>query len=125
MVAKYIILVLLQAASLAGGQAMFKLFLNRMKDIEGFQWNWYYVKQVTLEHGWILLLMTGFFGVAFFLWYYVLKEMDFSQAYPLSSLSFVFGMFLAYFLFPLETITFNRWIGVVLIVVGCFLISMK
>lgn len=120
--AKYIILVLLQAASLAGGQAMFKLFLNRMGK---FQWSWSYVKQVTIDHGWILLLMTGFFSIAFFLWAYVLKKMEFSQAYPLSSLSFVFGMFLAYFLFPLETITFNRWIGVILIVVGCFLISMK
>ena len=118
---KYIILVLLQAGSLAGGQAMFKLFLNRMGK---FQWNWEYVKHVTMEHGWILFMMTGFFSVSFLLWAYVLKKMEFSQAYPLSSLSFIFGMFLAFFLFQ-ESIPLTRWIGVVLIVVGCVLISMK
>ena len=89
---EYIIFVILQALSLAGGQAMFKLFVDKLG-----------------EGG---------------CWAYVLKKMDFSQAYPLSSLSFIFGMFLAFFLFQ-ESIPFTRWIGVVLIVVGCVLISMK
>lgn len=118
---KYVILVLLQAGSLAGGQAMLKLFLNRMGK---FQWSWDNFKQVSMEQGWILFLMMGFFGLSLLLWTYVLKKMEFSQAYPLSSLSFIFGMILAYFLFH-ESIPFTRWIGVVLIVVGCVLISMK
>ena len=118
---KYILLVILQASSLAGGQAMFKLFLNKMGK---FQWSWTYAKQVTMSHGWILLIMMGFFSVSFLLWAYVLKKMEFSQAYPLSRLSFIFCMFLAFFMFQ-ESIPFTRWIGVILIVVGCVLISMK
>ena len=118
---KYIVIVLLQTSSLAGGQAMFKLLLNKMGK---FEWSWAYIKDVTVTHGWIGLIMLLFFGLAFFFWVFMLKKMDFSQAYPLSSLSFIFGLFLACILLG-ETIPFTRWIGVVLIVVGCILIGMK
>ncbi len=118
---KYIIFVVLQALSLAGGQAMFKKFIVELGD-NG--WNFQNLKETSLNNWGILTLMVLFFGVSFTLWAYVLKKMDFSQAYPLSSLSFIFGMFLAFFLFQ-ESIPFTRWIGVVLIVIGCVLISMK
>lgn len=119
---EYFIFVVLQALSLAGGQAMFKLFIYHLGE-EG--WAYSNLKATTGTYWWVLALMTMFFGLAVVFWAYVLKKMDFSQAYPLSSLSFIFGLFLAYFLFPNEVITANRWIGVVLIVVGCFLIGMK
>ena len=118
---EYIIFVILQALSLASGQAMFKLFVDKLG--EG-GWAYQNLKQTSMTNWWVLTLMVLFFGASFALWAYVLKKMDFSQAYPLSSLSFIFGMFLAFFLF-LESIPFTRWIGVVLIVVGCVLISMK
>lgn len=118
---KYIIFVVLQALSLAGGQAMFKKFIHQLGDAG---WTYENMKATSGGWWWILVLMVLFFGMAFTLWAYVLKKMDFSQAYPLSSLSFIFGMFLAFFLFQ-ESIPFTRWIGVVLIVVGCVLISMK
>ena len=50
-----------------------------------------------------------------------LKKFPFSQAYPLTSLSFVFGMIAAWLVFG-ESIPFSRWIGLVLVVLGCFLI---
>lgn len=118
---EYIIFVILQALSLAGGQAMFKLFVDKLG--EG-GWAYQNLKATSINNWWVLALMVLFFGASFALWAYVLKKMDFSQAYPLSSLSFIFGMFLAFFLFQ-ESIPFTRWIGVVLIVVGCVLISMK
>ena len=118
---EYIICVLLQALSLAGGQAMFKLFVDKLG--EG-GWAYQNLKATSISNWWVLTLMVLFFGASFALWAYVVKKMDFSQAYPLSSLSFIFGMFLAFFLFQ-ESIPFTRWIGVVLIVVGCVLISMK
>ena len=118
---EYIIFVILQALSLAGGQAMFKLFVDKLG--EG-GWAYQNLKETSITNWWVLALMIVFFGTSFALWAYVLKKMDFSQAYPLSSLSFIFGMFLAFFLFQ-ESIPFTRWIGVVLIVVGCVLISMK
>lgn len=118
---EYIIFVVLQALSLASGQAMFKLFLEKLGPLG---WTWGNLKATSTSNWWVLTLMVVFFGVSFALWAYVLKKLEFSQAYPLSSLSFIFGMFLAYFMFQ-ESIPFTRWIGVVLIVIGCFLISMK
>ena len=118
---EYIIFVILQALSLAGGQAMFKLFVDKLG--EG-GWAYQNLKTTSISNWWVLALMVLFFGASFALWAYVVKKMDFSQAYPLSSLSFIFGMFLAFFLFQ-ESIPFTRWIGVVLIVIGCVLISMK
>ena len=118
---KYLIAVLLQAASLAGGQVMFKKFIQKLG--EG-GWAYQNLKATSYNNWWILVLMTLFFGASFVFWAYVLKKMEFSQAYPLSSLSFIFGMILAFFLLN-ESIPFTRWIGVVLIVVGCVLISMK
>lgn len=118
---KYIIAVVLQALSLAGGQAMFKKFIVKLGETG---WEYENLKDTSMNNWWILTLMVLFFGTSFSLWVYVLKKMDFSQAYPLSSLSFIFGMFLAYFMFR-ESIPFTRWIGVVLIVIGCVLISMK
>ena len=118
---EYIIFVILQALSLAGGQAMFKLFVDKLG--EG-GWAYQNLKTTSISNWWVLALMVLFFGASFALWAYVVKKIDFSQAYPLSSLSFIFGMFLAFFLFQ-ESIPFTRWIGVVLIVVGCVLISMK
>jgi undecaprenyl phosphate-alpha-L-ara4N flippase subunit ArnE len=118
---EYIIFVILQALSLAGGQAMFKLFVDKLG--EG-GWAYQNLRTTSINNWWVLALMVLFFGASFALWAYVVKKMDFSQAYPLSSLSFIFGMFLAFFLFQ-ESIPFTRWIGVVLIVVGCVLISMK
>ena len=118
---EYIIFVILQALSLAGGQAMFKLFIDKLG--EG-GWAYQNLRTTSINNWWVLALMVLFFGASFALWAYVVKKMDFSQAYPLSSLSFIFGMFLAFFLFQ-ESIPFTRWIGVVLIVVGCVLISMK
>ena len=124
---KYISFVVLQALSLAGGQAMFKMFIEKLKLGAGSEeniWAFHNLLATSKNHWWVLTAMTLLFGVSFSLWAYVLKEMEFSQAYPLSSLSFIFGMFLAFFLFQ-ESIPFTRWVGVVLIVVGCVLISMK
>lgn len=119
---KYIIFVVLQALSLASGQAMFKKFVVKLGD-GGWEFNNLY--RTTVANWWVLALMITFFGISFVLWAWVLKRVEFSQAYPLSSLSFIFGMFLAYFMFPTEVISINRWIGVVLIVIGCVLIGMK
>ena len=118
---KYIFFILLQTASLAGGQFMFKLLLNRMGK---FELTWAYIKDTTIHHGWIALVMVFCYVMSFVLWTVLLKKMEFSQAYPLSSLSFVFGLLLAHFLLP-ECVPATRWIGTILIVAGCVLVSMK
>ena len=120
---RYLVLIILQTSTLAAGQAMYKLFLNNIHRQE-FEWSWSYLKQMTFQNGLIVLGMMAFFLSSLLLWTYALKKLPFSQAYPLSSLSFIFGMILAVCMFG-ESIPFTRWIGVLLIVVGCFLISMK
>lgn len=106
----------LQTLFLAGGQVMLKL---GMQHIGKFEWTWAYIKTVLLE--WRLMACGVSFGISGLLWLYILKKFPFSQAYPLTSLSFVFGMFAAWAVFD-ESITFSRWIGLILVLLGCFLI---
>ena len=45
-----------------------------------------------------------------------------SMAYPMISLSYVFGMFAAILFFQ-EQVPLTRWLGVLLIICGCFLVA--
>ena len=56
------------------------------------------------------------------LWFYILKHFPFSMAYPMVSLSYVFGMIAAIVFFH-EDVNLMKWIGVVLIMLGCFFIA--
>ena len=44
------------------------------------------------------------------------------MAYPLASMSYVFGMLAAIFIFH-EEVPLTRWLGVVLIMGGCYFIA--
>lgn len=113
---RLLILVAIQTAFLAGGQVLLKL---AMAQLPKFNWSWAYFKAVATD--WWLLACGISFGAATVLWLYILKKFPFSQAYPLTSLSFVFGMIAAWLVFG-ESIPFSRWIGLILVVLGCFLI---
>ena len=63
-----------------------------------------------------------FFGAASLLWAYMVKNFPFSIAYPMVSLSYAFGMFAAIMFFH-EEVSATKWLGVLLIMMGCFLIS--
>ena len=63
-----------------------------------------------------------FFALASLLGMYIVKYFPFSMAYPMVSLSYVFGM-LAAILFFHEEVSMIKWMGVACIVVGCFLIA--
>ena len=62
------------------------------------------------------------FGAASLLWAYIVKTFPFSTAYPMVSLSYVFGMFAAIMFFH-EEVSAAKWLGVALIMMGCFLIA--
>lgn len=110
------LLVCVQTIFLAGGQVLLKLGLKRLP---AFSWTWDYFK--TLMADWWLLLCGISFGVATVLWLYILKHYPFHQAYPLTAMGYVFGMFAALLVFG-ESIPVTRWVGVLLIVGGCFLV---
>ena len=108
--------VTLQTLFLSGGQVLLKLAMVQMGK---FEWSKAYFKSVATN--WWLLACGISFGCAAVLWMYILKKFPFSQAYPLTSLSFVFGMIAAWIVFG-ESIPFSRWIGLIFVVMGCFLI---
>ncbi len=56
------------------------------------------------------------------LWMYIVKRFPFSMAYPMVSLSYVFGMIAAIVFFK-EHVVWTQWVGVFLIMSGCFLIA--
>jgi len=60
--------------------------------------------------------------LAVLLWFAVLSKAELSFAYPLISLAYVLTAFLAIFFFG-ENITLVRWLGIILILGGVFLIT--
>ena len=53
---------------------------------------------------------------------YIVKVFPFSKAYPMVSISYVFGMIAAMVFFH-EQVNALKWVGVACIVTGCFLIA--
>lgn len=56
------------------------------------------------------------------LWVYLLKHYPFSIAYPLGSISYIFGLVAAVLIFH-EQVSATRWIGVCVIIAGVFLVA--
>lgn len=111
-----LILTLIQTLLYAGGQVMLKLAMN---DLPKFSWTRRYLKELFSD--WWLLGCGACFSIATILWLYILKNAPLSQAYPLSSMSYIFAIIAAIFIFS-EQVPAIRWVGVVLIVIGCALI---
>lgn len=62
-----------------------------------------------------------FYGTSAILWLDVLSKLDFSFAFPLVSMTYVFSQIIGRFVFH-ETITWERLAGVCLIIVGVLFI---
>lgn len=56
------------------------------------------------------------------LWLSLLKRVEFNLLYPLISLSYIFGLFAAKFIFH-EDVPSIRWFGVLVIMLGVYIIS--
>ena len=108
---------IIQSILLTGGQVFLKYALMRMP---AFGWTsefW-----ISLLRNWQFAACGIFFGLASLLWMYIVKVFPFSTAYPMVSLSYVFGM-LSAMLFFHEDISVLKWIGVSFIILGCLLIG--
>ncbi len=116
---KLISLVTLQSALLAASQ----IFLKKALIAFGpFQWSFHFFKNVFTNLSFAMSGLT--IAAATLIWFFVLKRFDFSMAYPLISISYIFGVLAARFVFH-ETIPLTRWIGVLVIIVGVFLVVQK
>ena len=83
----------------------------------------------TLVHQYIRILLNPFiiagiagFFISMLIWLYVLSRMELSFAYPFVALNYVLILFGSYFLFR-ETITLHKIIGVVVIIIGVYLVA--
>ncbi len=108
---------IIQSLLLCGGQVLLKFALMKMGT---FAWSLhFFVGQLT---NWWWLGCGICYTLATVLWMYIIKVFPFSMAYPMISLSYVFGIIAAIFVFN-EDVPVNRWIGVLLIISGCLLIA--
>ena len=113
---KLILLALIQSMLLCAGQMFMKLALKAMGSVSwslSFGWS-----QIT---NWWWLACGISFTAAGLLWMYILKHWSFSQAYPLSSLAYVFGMIAAMLVFH-EHVAWTQWVGILFIMAGCYLV---
>lgn len=107
----------LQSLLLVGGQVFLKFAMMRMLPFAWTKTFW-----VSLLTNWHFAACGLFFGAASLLWMYIVKVFPFSMAYPMVSLSYVFGMFAAILFFH-EEVSLMKWVGVACIMLGCVLIA--
>ena len=114
---KIIPFAVIQSILLCGGQVFLKFALMRMPAFEWSKAFW-----ASMLNNWQFAACGACFALASLLWMWIVKVFPFSMAYPMVSLSYVFGM-LAAILFFHEEVSMMKWTGVILIVLGCFLIA--
>ena len=107
---------IIQCILLTGGQVFLKFALQKMPP---FGWNKEFWGSLLVN--WQFAACGLCFGLGSLLWMYILKVFPLSLAYPMVSLSYVFGMFAAILFFN-ETVSVTKWLGVLFIMLGCCLI---
>jgi undecaprenyl phosphate-alpha-L-ara4N flippase subunit ArnE len=91
-----------------------------MNNTERFSLSWLFFRNLLTN--WYLLASGLCMVVATVLWLYIIKHFEFSIAYPMISISYIFGMLAAIYIFH-EAVPLIRWVGVFLIMVGVILIA--
>ncbi|MZP29495.1 EamA family transporter [Heliobacterium undosum] len=110
------LLIMINIALLLTGQTLWKIGLQK---IGGFSLA--NLSAIALSP-WIIAGLV-LYVIATGVWFSILSRMDFSLAYPLQSLAFVFGVLLGWLVFQ-ETIPWTRWFGVAVIVFGVYLVAL-
>lgn len=111
------VLAVMQSALLAAGQVFLKFGLARMQP---FGWNRQFWASALLN--WQFAMSGLTFGASSLLWMHIIKRYPLSVAYPMISLSYVFGMVSAIVFFH-EQVSLQKWLGILLIMTGCCLIA--
>jgi undecaprenyl phosphate-alpha-L-ara4N flippase subunit ArnE len=114
---KIVLLSVVQCFFLSLGQVFLKFAMQRIGEF-GFTAAFF---RELLTNWWLLASGIAMLA-ATFLWLYIIKHFDFSVAYPMTSISYVFGMLAAICLFQ-ETVPPTRWIGLLLVMGGVVLIA--
>ena len=114
---KLIGLIIGQSVLLVAAQTFLKIAVQLFGS---FSWTWQYFKTVFTT--WQFAMSGVCALLAMLTWMYVLKHYEFSIAYPLLGISYVIGLFSAYF-FLHEAVPLTRWIGVIIIIIGVYFVA--
>ena len=114
---RVVFLSIIQSSFLAGGQVFLKFALQKMPT---FAWASEFWGRLLLN--WQFACSGLLFGSSSILWMYIIKHYPLSVAYPMISLSYIFGLFSAMIFFH-ESVSMMKWIGVSLIILGCCIVA--
>lgn len=114
---RVIFLAITQSMLLAAGQVCLKFALQKMHPFGWTRDFW-----LSLLFNWQFACCGLFFGSASLLWMYIVKHFPLSVAYPMVSITYIFGM-LAAILFFHEQVSVWKWLGIGFIMIGCCLIA--
>lgn len=106
----------------AFGQIIWKQGMSSMDKINGFD---DLLKFKTISNIIInkyIFLGVLLYGFAFILWLSAMSTLDISFMYPLLSLAYVATAFMA-IIFLGEHVSMFRWMGIIMVILGCFFIS--
>ena len=121
MTIRYFVLTVIVTFLLALSQVLVKLGLNNIGGLKiNFKTFFSDIIPIISSHYILLGFLTII--VSSLLWMKVLSKVNLSIAYPMISLSYIFGFLGAVFILD-ETMPFVRWIGLIVIIVGIFLIT--
>lgn len=111
------LLMLLQTAMLAFSQVALKLAMQGLN----WEWSWAFIWHHVILNAWLMMAIVLMIAANLF-WLWLLNKYPLSQIYPLTSLGFIFGMLSGWLIFH-EQVGFMQWLGVFLIIAGCFCIA--
>ena len=108
------VLALISIMLLSGGQTAIKYGLNSIGGVDLSEGIMGLFK--LLQTPWVIV---GFilYGVSAILWLDVLSKLDFSLAFPMVALTYIFTLLIGRFFFG-ETVGWERILGVVFIIIG-------
>ena len=116
-----LILVLICIIIGAFGQLCFKHGMSNMDKVNGIGDLFNFNMLFGIFTNKYIIFGVFLYMCSFILWLGALSTLDLSYMYPLLSLGYVITAILA-FLFLKENITLARWVGIALVVIGCFMI---
>ena len=105
---------------LVGGQTLLKVGLNDIGGVSLFDGNPLGSLLGLFRTPWVILGFV-FYGISAILWLDVLSRLDFSMAFPMVSLTYVFSLIIGRLIFH-ETVGLDRVVGVFLILAGLFFV---
>jgi len=116
---KLVLLATVQSLFLVSSQIFMKLAMQKIDKVE---FSWQFISAMLKNYHFALSGVAIAFAST--IWMYILKKYEFSTAYPMISISYIFGLVAAYYIFK-ENIPFTRWLGVFVIILGIILITRK